>query len=66
MDYNTYIECLENVVGISHPSLCPSECLPAGPGLVPSESGFYLNGFDEGSIKLLDAFNASNCDSSEF
>lgn len=57
--------CLINSIGISHPKLCPSECLPTIESN-DSISGLYLNGYDDGSIKIEDLFCAFDCPPEKF
>jgi hypothetical protein len=62
-----YTTCLSDVVKLSHPDLCPSSCLPDPGELTASTSGFYLNGYDEGSIDLKMFMEAYDCeDNAEF
>ena len=57
--------CLLGAIGITHPVLCPSECLP-NVAATETPSGLYLNGYDDGSIKIEDLFCAFNCPAEEF
>ena len=61
MQNNNISTCLKDLVGITHPNLCPSTCIPEVEELPVSESGYYLNGMDEGGVDLSDLHEAFKC-----
>lgn len=67
MIQNPIIECLQGNIGYIHPALCPQDCEFETPENIPeSPTGFYIDGFDEGAIKIVDLFNAMGCEGVDF